>query len=124
MLRGVLALCALTSTAAYSVVSTGRTSALSSGGKDSASKCSAVLGQTAADDAWCLQNCGNTPPNCPPELCTCDGDALPSPSPVAIVPESEEAPGSEADALGALADAKTPEEADKARAEGANKGAQ
>merc|ERR1711865_817194 len=30
--------------------------------------CTAVSGQTAADDKWCVQNCGNVPPNCPAEL--------------------------------------------------------
>ena len=77
----VAMLCAITATSAYSVTSSKRVVALSSGDLD-ATKCVAVLGQTAADDGWCLQNCGNTPPNCPPELCSCDGSGIaPSPSP-------------------------------------------
>jgi hypothetical protein len=36
-----------------------------------ASQCVAVLGQRAADDKWCIQSCGNVPPNCPPALCKC-----------------------------------------------------
>ena len=106
----VAMLCAITATSAYSVTSSKRVVALSSGDLD-ATKCVAVLGQTAADDGWCLQNCGNTPPNCPPELCSCDGSGIaPSPSPE---PVSE---------LAALVPAvpvvyDTPEEADAARAE-------
>ena len=60
--------------------------------------CLAVVGQTAADDAWCIQNCGNIPPNCPSELCTCDGGAS-SPAPaeaatpaVPAVPDVPEVP--------------------------------
>ena len=71
----VAMLCAITATSAYSVTSSKRVVALSSGELD-ATKCVAVLGQTAADDGWCLQNCGNTPPNCPPELCSCDGTGV------------------------------------------------
>ena len=105
----VAMLCAITATSAYSVTSSKRVVALSSGELD-ATKCVAVLGQTAADDGWCLQNCGNTPPNCPPELCSCDGTGVaPSPSPE---PVSE---------LAALVPPvpvvyATPEEADAARA--------
>ena len=105
----VAMLCAITATSAYSVTSSKRVVALSSGDLD-ATKCVAVLGQTAADDGWCLQNCGNTPPNCPAELCSCDGTGLaPSPSPE---PVSE---------LAALVPAvpvvyDTPAEADAARA--------
>merc|ERR1711865_634329 len=36
--------------------------------------CTAVSGQTAADDKWCVQNCGNVPPNCPAELCSCEDE--------------------------------------------------
>merc|ERR1719272_1899575 len=42
-------------------------------GDSDVASCAAVGGQTAADDAWCIQNCGNVPPNCPAELCACDG---------------------------------------------------
>ena len=27
------------------------------------------------DDKWCLDNCGNVPPNCPATLCDCTGAA-------------------------------------------------
>ena len=63
--------------------------------------CAAVVGQTAADDAWCIQNCGNVPPNCPAELCSCDGmevasavpavPAVPVPSPGAANPSLTDA---------------------------------
>jgi len=43
--------------------------------------CTAVVGQTAADDAWCIQNCGNVPPNCPAELCSCGGKEVASAQP-------------------------------------------
>jgi hypothetical protein len=39
-----------------------------------AASCTAVSGQTAADDKWCVQNCGNVPPNCPAELCSCEDE--------------------------------------------------
>ena len=39
--------------------------------------CTAVSGQTAADDKWCVVNCGNVPPNCPDALCTCEGSSAP-----------------------------------------------
>jgi len=52
----------------------------------SSASCSAVEGQNI-DNEWCIANCGNTPPNCPPNLCQCpDGlkgvtlPALPSAS--------------------------------------------
>merc|ERR1719269_140379 len=45
------------------------------------STCTAVVGQTAADDAWCIQNCGNVPPNCPAELCSCGGKEVASAQP-------------------------------------------
>tara|TARA_B100000795_G_scaffold19004_1_gene12610 strand:- start:1135 stop:4881 length:3747 start_codon:yes stop_codon:yes gene_type:complete len=40
-----------------------------------AASCTAVSGQTAADDKWCVQNCGNVPPNCPDSLCSCEDDS-------------------------------------------------
>lgn len=39
-------------------------------GKDS---CKAVPGQVEADDAWCAHNCEMAPPNCPKNLCNCQG---------------------------------------------------
>merc|ERR1719162_2945605 len=121
-------LCAITATSAYSVTSSKRVVALSSGDLD-ATKCIAVLGQTAADDGWCLQNCGNTPPNCPPELCSCDGTGIaPSPAPAseqaALVPavpvvydtpEEADAARKEADEARAADDEKRVERADAAR---------
>jgi hypothetical protein len=48
----------------------------------STDSCVAVEGATV-DDSWCKTNCGNSPPNCPPTMCSCDG-GMPSPSPVAM----------------------------------------
>jgi hypothetical protein len=126
----VAMLCAITATSAYSVTSSKRVVALSSGDLD-ATKCIAVLGQTAADDGWCLQNCGNTPPNCPPELCSCDGTGIaPSPSPEPVselaalvpavpvvydTPEEADAARKEADDARAADDEKRVEQADAAR---------
>merc|ERR1740130_596556 len=67
-------------------------------GDSDVASCAAVVGQTAADDAWCIQNCGNVPPNCPAELCSCDGmevasavPAVPVPSPGAANPSLTDA---------------------------------
>ena len=54
--------------------------------------CAAVVGQTAADDAWCIQNCGNVPPNCPAELCSCGGMEVASAAPAVPVPSPGAAP--------------------------------
>ena len=131
----VAMLCAITATSAYSVTSSKRVVALSSGELD-ATKCVAVLGQTAADDGWCLQNCGNTPPNCPPELCSCDGTGVaPSPSPepvselaalvppvpvVYATPEEADAARAKEDAARAKDDEKRVAAADAARKETEN----
>merc|ERR1719247_2681323 len=33
---------------------------------------SCVALTAASSDKWCVENCGNKPPNCPASLCSCD----------------------------------------------------
>merc|ERR1740130_1149821 len=72
-----------------------------------------VAGQTAADDAWCIQNCGNVPPNCPAELCSCGGTEVASAAPaVPAVPVPS--PGAANPSLtDAVADRQTQHEAEQ-----------
>jgi hypothetical protein len=56
-----------------------------------AASCTAVSGQTSADDKWCVQNCGNVPPNCPAELCSCEDELAVSPEPEAKRHSQQEA---------------------------------
>ena len=38
------------------------------------SGCVAVVGQSSVDDAWCVQHCSMTPPDCPVPNCYCSDD--------------------------------------------------
>ena len=64
-------------------------------GADPAS-CTSKSG-TVAETNWCKQGCSNNPPNCPAEVCECEGAvqqtaAVPSPSPLVTAADVEERP--------------------------------
>merc|ERR1712216_479324 len=42
-----------------------------------AAKASCMAVANTVSDEWCARSCGNTPPNCPPALCSCVGGTVP-----------------------------------------------
>ena len=62
--------CSLGGVTAYTLTIENQVAALITG-EINAKACVAL--EQNVDDRWCLDNCGNTPPNCPATLCDCTG---------------------------------------------------
>ena len=62
--------CSLGGVTAYTLTIENQVAALITG-EINAKACVAL--EKNVDDRWCLDNCGNTPPNCPVTLCDCTG---------------------------------------------------